>query len=97
METGCGKPFGTGFLVELPHEKTFHRHVCVTFMSDLSPGDLYLLRSDGLHAALRDDEILAIILSMPDRAPYKTGLSLVLKAPLAGGKDDTVTLIAFSE
>jgi len=66
--------------------------------SDLSPGDLYLLCSDGLHAALPDEDILAIILSVPDRALYKIGLSLVLKASLAGGRDDTtVILIAFSE
>jgi serine/threonine protein phosphatase PrpC len=67
------------------------------YLSDISPGDLYLLCSDGLHAALGDEEILAIILSIPDRALYKIGLSLVLKATLAGGRDDTtVILIAFS-
>jgi protein phosphatase len=66
-------------------------------LSGVSPGDLYLLCSDGLHAALSDEEILAIILSIPDGALYKIGLSLVLKAHLAGGKDDkTVILIAFS-
>jgi PPM family protein phosphatase len=68
------------------------------YLSDVLPGDLYLLCSDGLHAALRDEEILAIILSIPDRALFKIGLSLVLKANLAGGRDDTtVILIAFSE
>jgi serine/threonine protein phosphatase PrpC len=47
---------------------------------------------------LSDEEILAVILSVPDRALYKIGLSLVLKASLAGGRDDTtVILIAFSE
>jgi serine/threonine protein phosphatase PrpC len=67
------------------------------YRSDISPGDLYLLCSDGLHAALSDEEILAIILSIPDRALFKMGLSLVLKANLAGGRDDTtVILIAFS-
>ena len=66
--------------------------------SDPSPGDLYLLCSDGLYAALPDEEILGVILSVPDRALYKIGLSLVLKASLAGGRDDTtVILIAFSE
>jgi hypothetical protein len=36
--------------------------------------------------------------SIPDRALFKIGLSLVLKANLAGGRDDTtVLLIAFSE
>jgi serine/threonine protein phosphatase PrpC len=67
------------------------------YLSDVSPGDLYLLCSDGLHAALSDEEILAIILSIPDGALYKIGLSLVLKANLSGGRDDTtVILIAFS-
>jgi protein phosphatase len=66
--------------------------------ADLSPGDLYLLCSDGLHTALSDEEILGIILAVPDRALYKIGLSLVLKANLAGGRDDTtVVLIAFHE
>jgi protein phosphatase len=68
------------------------------YRCDVSPGDLYLLCSDGLHTALSDEEILAIILSIPDRALFKIGLSLVLKANLAGGRDDTtVVLIAFSE
>lgn len=68
------------------------------YLSDVLPGDLYLLCSDGLHTALSDEDILAIILSIPDRALFKIGLSLVLKANLAGGRDDTtVVLIAFSE
>ena len=68
------------------------------YRSDVSPGDLYLLCSDGLHTALSDEEILAMILSIPDQALFKIGLSLVLKANLAGGRDDTtVILIAFSE
>jgi protein phosphatase len=68
------------------------------YRSDISPGDLVLLCSDGLHTALSDEEILAISLSIPDRALFKIGLSLVLKANLAGGRDDTtVVLIAFSE
>jgi protein phosphatase len=68
------------------------------FRSDLSPGDVVLLCSDGLHAALTDREILGIVLSVPDRTLYKIGLSLVLKANLAGGRDDTtVVLVAFSD
>jgi protein phosphatase len=67
------------------------------YWSHVAPGDLYLLCSDGLHAALSDEEILEIILSIPDRALFKIGLSLVLKANLAGGRDDTtIILIAFS-
>ena len=68
------------------------------YLPDVSPGDLVLLCSDGLHTALSDEDILAIILSIPDRALFKIGFSLVLKAQLAGGRDDTtVVLIAFSE
>lgn len=68
------------------------------YRSGTAPGDLYLLCTDGLHAALSDEDLLAITLSVPDRALYKIGLSLVLKANLAGGRDDTtVILIAFSE
>jgi len=65
---------------------------------DVLPGDLFVLCSDGLHAALDDEAILAVIQSVPDRALYKIGLSLVLKASLAGGRDDTtVVLLAFSQ
>ena len=67
------------------------------YLSDVAPGDLYLLCSDGLHAPLSDEEILAVTLSIQDGALYKIGLSLVLKANLASGRDDTtVILIAFS-
>ncbi|MGE5839247.1 MAG: PP2C family protein-serine/threonine phosphatase [Deltaproteobacteria bacterium] len=68
------------------------------YLSHVSPGDLYLLCSDGLHNTLSDEEIISVTRSIPDRALYKIGLSLVLKASLAGGRDDTtVLLIAFSE
>jgi serine/threonine protein phosphatase PrpC len=67
------------------------------YLADVAPGDLYLLCSDGLHDPLSDEEILALILSISDGALYKIGLSLILKANLAGGRDDTtVILIAFS-
>jgi protein phosphatase len=58
--------------------------------------DLYLLCSDGLYNMLDDSEILAIINSIEDGSLYKTGLSLVLKANLAGGLDNiTVVLLSF--
>lgn len=58
--------------------------------------DLYLLCSDGLHNMLEDSEILANIRSIGDGSLYKIGLSLVLKANLAGGLDNiTVVLLSF--
>ena len=58
--------------------------------------DLYLLCSDGLYNMLEDVEIFTIITSIRDRSLYKIGLSLVLKANLAGGLDNiTVVLLSF--
>ena len=58
--------------------------------------DLYLICSDGLYNMLEDDEILTIIQSIGDGSLYKIGLSLVLKANLAGGLDNiTVVLLSF--
>ncbi len=58
--------------------------------------DLYLLCSDGLYNMLEDGEILTIIKSIGDGSLYKIGLSLVLKANLAGGLDNiTVVLLSF--
>lgn len=58
--------------------------------------DLYVICSDGLNDMLDDDEILTIVNSIKDRSLYKIGLSLVLKANLAGGLDNiTVILLSF--
>ncbi|MBN2125744.1 MAG: Stp1/IreP family PP2C-type Ser/Thr phosphatase [Deltaproteobacteria bacterium] len=64
--------------------------------TDVSSGDLFLLCSDGLHNMLDDEEILGITQKIEDRSLYKIGLSLVLQANLAGGRDNiTVVLISF--
>jgi protein phosphatase len=60
------------------------------------PEDVFLLCSDGVHNPLTDDEILSAICAIEDGSLYKIGLSLVLKAKLAGGLDDmTVLLMSF--
>lgn len=66
-----------------------------SFLVDIEPKDLFLLCSDGLHDMLEDGEILEIISSIQDRSLYKIGLSLVLKANLAGGLDN-ITVVLFS-
>ena len=66
------------------------------FLSDIQPNDLFLLSSDGLHDALDEDQILKIILSDEKKPLYRLGLTLVLKANLASGRDNiTVVLLAF--
>lgn len=62
----------------------------------IEKNDLYLFCSDGLSNMLDDNEISSIINSVNDRSLYKIGLSLVLKANLAGGTDNiTVVLLSF--
>ena len=62
------------------------------------PGDMFLLCTDGLYNMLSDDEILAAIGEIRDKSLYKIGVSLVLKANLAGGADNiAVVLLAFDE
>lgn len=65
-------------------------------LAKIRPKDLYLICSDGLNDMLDDNEILTIINSVRDKSLYKIGLSLVLKANLAGGLDNiTVILLSF--
>jgi serine/threonine protein phosphatase PrpC len=67
------------------------------FRTEIMPQDLFLLCSDGLHTMLDDNAILKIISAIEDKSLYKIGLSLVLKANLAGGTDNiTVVLLGFS-
>ena len=63
------------------------------YLPDILPEDLFIACSDGVHNVLADEEILAIVNSIDDRSLYKMGLSLVLKAKLAGGMDDMTVLI----
>jgi protein phosphatase len=66
------------------------------YTASISSGDLFLICSDGLYTMLANEEILAVIKSVKDKSLYKMGLSLVLKANLAGGPDDiTVILLSF--
>jgi protein phosphatase len=63
---------------------------------EITPLDLYIICSDGLHDMLQDHEILAAITAVKDKSLYKIGISLVLKANLAGGLDNiTVVLLSF--
>lgn len=65
-------------------------------LAEIAQNDLYLICSDGLHNMLDDSEIVAIINSIEDRSLYKIGISLVLRANLAGGLDNiTVVLLSF--
>ena len=62
------------------------------------PEDMFLLCTDGLYNMLSDEEILATIGSIRDKSLYKIGVSLVLKANLAGGADNiAVVILSFDE
>jgi PPM family protein phosphatase len=63
-----------------------------TLVTDLIPGDLYLLCSDGLHGYLADDELPALFSQEPKA---KLAESLVDVALQRGGKDN-VTAVAIS-
>jgi len=63
-----------------------------TLVTDLIPGDLYLLCSDGLHGYLADDELPALLAQEP-RAQLSD--QLVDLANTRGGKDN-ITAIAVS-
>jgi len=66
------------------------------FLTKIMENDLYLICTDGLYNMLDDSELLSIINSIEDRSLYKIGLSLALKANLAGGLDNiTVVLLSF--
>lgn len=68
-----------------------------TFPIGIGTKDLYLICSDGLYNMLVDSEILTIIQPVDDGSLYKIGLSLVLKANLAGGLDNiTDILLSFN-
>jgi PPM family protein phosphatase len=64
-----------------------------TFTVDISPGDLYLICSDGLTTMLRDDEILDVAGSAGDD-PARIADALVAAANAAGGEDN-ITVVLF--
>ena len=68
-----------------------------TFLAKIRSKDLYLICTDGLYDMLEDSEILKIIDSTVYESLYKTGISLALKANLAGGRDNiTFVLLSFN-
>jgi len=63
----------------------------------LEPGDLALICSDGLHAMLSDDQILATLTPVPATLEEAAG-KLIDAANEAGGKDNvSVVLLRYSE
>ncbi|HEY7381498.1 MAG TPA: Stp1/IreP family PP2C-type Ser/Thr phosphatase [Gaiella sp.] len=64
-----------------------------TLTVETSPGDLYLICSDGLTTMLRDDEILAVA-AAGDGDPARIADALVGAANAAGGEDN-VTVVLF--
>lgn len=68
------------------------------YLAEIEENDLFLLCTDGLYSMLEDGQLMNIIASVKDRSLYKIGLSLVLSANLAGGKDNiTVVLMDFQK
>jgi protein phosphatase len=66
------------------------------FQTDIQEKDLFLLCTDGLYRMIDDNDILTIIKNTREKTLYKMGVTLILKANLAGGTDNiTVMLIAF--
>ena len=58
--------------------------------------DIFLLCTDGLHSTINDEQILEIIRDNINRTLYQMGVSLVVKASIAGGRDDmTFVIVSF--
>ncbi len=67
------------------------------FPAEIRANDLFLLCSDGLYDMLSNEEILDAINSVEGKALERTGITLMERANLAGGKDNiTVILISFN-
>ena len=64
-----------------------------TLTVESTPGDLYLLCSDGLFTMLEDGDILAVVESA-ERDPVRVARALIDAANRAGGEDN-VTVVAF--
>jgi serine/threonine protein phosphatase PrpC len=61
------------------------------------PGDIAMLCSDGLHAMLNDEQILAAVTPFPETL-QEAGTKLIAAANEAGGKDNvSVVLLRYSE
>lgn len=100
-----GEKMQQGMLTDEETRSHPHKHILTSalavverpkidfYLTDILPGDLFIACSDGVHNVLADDEILVVVNSINDRSLYKMGLSLVLKAKLAGGMDDMTILI----
>ncbi len=64
-----------------------------TLLTDVMPGDLFLLCSDGLHGYLKDDELVSLFSSEPrSTLPMKT----IDLANQRGGKDNITTVVVSS-
>lgn len=66
--------------------------------ADIQDKDLFLLCTDGLYRMIDDNKILNIINNNIENSLYKMGVTLILKANLAGGADNiTVVLLSFDK
>jgi len=64
--------------------------------TDVQKKDLFLLCTDGLYGMIDDNSILNIIENTRNKSLYQMGITLILKANLAGGIDNiTVALLSF--
>lgn len=66
------------------------------FQTDIQEKDLFLLCTDGLYGMIDDNNILSIINEIREKSLYQMGITLALKANLAGGFDNiTIVLLSF--
>ena len=64
-----------------------------TFTVEASPGDVFLLCSDGLTTMVADEDILAIV---ADAGPLEDAAKALVKAANRGGGEDNVTVVLFA-
>jgi PPM family protein phosphatase len=65
------------------------------FPTEIRAKDLFLLCSDGLYDMLDDAEILEAIRPVRAESLKKAGISLIERANLAGGKDNSTVILLF--
>lgn len=66
------------------------------FQAEIQEKDLFLLCTDGLYGMINDSNLLSIINDVREKSLYQMGITLVLKANLAGGIDNiTIVLLSF--